>query len=378
MCELMDPFLRDLSRKYPDLEVIMADVGDWSGESIEGLYQAAAKFGIENVAVPAVFLGDQYWIGYNDRIAEEIEAAVTECLEEGCIDAIKDPLPRPSRPSTAEVDTVLFGTVDLDRITLIPATALIAFLDGFNPCSLWVLTFLLGMLLHTGSRRKVILAGGAFLLTTAAVYGLFIIGVVKVLGLLQFNRWIRIGTAVIALIMGGLNIKDFFSFKKGVSLTISDSNRKRIGGRFRRMVSADKSIFALTAAAVLLAAGIALVELPCTAGFPVMWSNVVTSSGAPSGVIFGLLILYLVIYLVDELIILGAAVIGFRRIAIKEKHGRYLKLFGGTVLLSLAGVMIIKPELMESLWSTLIVFAAAAAAALLLVFIKQLTKGVER
>jgi len=372
MCEKTGPFLRELSRKYPELNVVEKDVGEWEEEKIAELYDMADKFGIESVGVPAVFLGDQYWLGYSEQISREIEEAVNRCIEKGCIDAKEDPLPAERNAGKTKVDTGIFGTVNLSELSLVPATVLIALLDGVNPCSVWVLTFLLGMLLHTGSRRKIIFAGIAFLFTTAAVYGLFIVGVVKVLGLLSFTRWIRYAVALLAVAMGAINVKDFFTFKRGVSLTISGKNRRRIGERLRRLVSGEKSAFALAAAAVFLAGGISLVELPCTAGFPVIWSNLITSADTGSGAFTGLLILYLLIYLVDELVIFSAGVIGFKRISMEEKHGRYLKLFGGTVLISLAAVMIINPVFMESLWSTLLVFAAAAFLALVLILIKRL------
>ncbi|MFP4384598.1 MAG: cytochrome c biogenesis CcdA family protein [Spirochaetia bacterium] len=371
MCEKMEPFLHDLSREYHGLEIITEDVGDWSGESIGGLYDMASKFGIDNVGVPAVFLGDRYWIGFNEQITAEIESAVKQCLNQGCIDAKEDPLPAGRRREPVKIDGGVFGTVDLGDFSLLTATGLIALLDGFNPCSLWVLTFLLGMLIHTGSRRKVVLAGGAFLVTTALVYGLFIMGVVKIFALLQFTRWVRYGTAAVALVMGGLNVKDFFKFKAGVSLSISDKNRKRIGEKFKDMVSGRKSAAALMVGAVLLAAGISLAELPCTAGFPVIWSNLVTASDIGSGGFLGLLVFYVTVYLTDELIILAAAVIGFKRITFREKHGRYLKLAGGAVMICLAAVLIIDPGLMESLWAILIVFAAAAVLGFIFVLIKR-------
>src|SRR5690606_26919507 len=74
------------------------------------------------------------------------------------------------------LDLPLIGRVDLDLQSIAIGTALIAFVDGFNPCSMWVLSMLLALTLHTGSRRKVLLIGLVFLTVTAVIYALFIAG----------------------------------------------------------------------------------------------------------------------------------------------------------------------------------------------------------
>ena len=371
VCERMKPFLEELADRSPGLELIGEEVG-YTLTSIRSLQQAAEKFGIDTPNVPAVFLGERAWIGYSEAITAEISRAVVECLEGGCIDAMADQLPpHPALSAGNTVDSRLFGTVELTTLPLTISTALIALLDGINPCSLWVLTFLLGMVMHTGSRGKVILVGTVFLTTTSVVYGLFIVGVVQVMSILAAARWIRYAVAFLALAMGAVNVKDFFAFKRGASLTISEKNQRRIGARARNLIRADRSNLSLAVSTAFLAAGVTIVELPCTAGFPVVWSNLLSTYQVIFPVFLSLLLLYLVVYLVDEIIIVVAAAFTLKRVAMNENRGRHLKLVGGVVMIMLAGVMVVSPELMESLMSVVGIFAGSAVIVVIVIAIDR-------
>ncbi len=363
-CAEMSPWLDMLEDRYPELVVTRFEVRR-TPDAIDRLRQLSAKYGIEPVSVPAVFLGHHAWVGFNPTVTAGIEHAVAECLTGGCMDALRDPLTKRS--------TLTFDATDppdgerFASLPLVASTALIALLDGVNPCSLWVLTFLLGMVVHTGSRRKMLLVGGVFLTTTALVYGLFIVGVVQALDLLSFVPWIRVVVALLAFVIGGLSVKEFFAFGRGPSLIVSDAQKRRFGERVRRLVAVDRSPLALAGGTAVLAAGIALVELPCTAGFPVIWSGVVAESGVGLGAFGALLALYLVVYLADEAIIVGAATIAFRRLSMTEARGRRLKLVGGVVMIALGAVMLVRPTLIESLAGTAVVFGGAIAVAVVVI-----------
>ncbi len=253
----------------------------------------------------------------------------------------------------------LIGTIDLSGQSLLVSTLLISFVDGFNPCSVWVLSILLSLTLHTGSRKKVIIVGSVFLLVTAAIYALFIAGIFTVLRFISFIGWIQIVVALIALGFGLINIKDYFWFQKGLSLTISSDKKPGIYKRIRKVLQTGDSTWSLIGATVVLAAGISLVEFSCTAGFPVIWSNVMSSQGTGALTFALLLLVYMVVYLFDEMGLFMVAVFTLRSTRLEEKHGRILKLIGGMLMLTLAIVMLIEPSIMNDIASTLVVFAIA-------------------
>jgi cytochrome c biogenesis protein CcdA len=251
------------------------------------------------------------------------------------------------------------------------STALIAFVDGFNPCSLWVLSMLLAITLHTGSRKKVLVIGLVFLTVTAAIYALFIAGLFTVLKIVSFVGWIQVVVALVALFFGIVNIKDYFFYKEGVSFTISDDKKPGIYQRIRKVMDAGDSWWGLIGGTIVLAAGVSLVEFSCTAGFPVLWTNLISAQQATAITFVLLLLLYMIIYQLDELGIFLVAVFTLKSSRIEEKHGRILKLIGGVLMLTLAIVMLVKPELMSDIEKSLIVFGIAFAITLLILLIHR-------
>jgi hypothetical protein len=263
------------------------------------------------------------------------------------------------------VDVPGFGNVGLADRSALATTALIAFVDGFNPCSLWVLTVLLAMVLNAGaSRRRVAAVGGTFLVVTGLIYGAFIAGVFTVLGFIEYLDGIRVGVAALALVVGAVHLKDYVAFGRGFSFSIPDRFKPRIYRSGRAIRNLDRPLPAVLGLTVAMAAGISLVELPCTAGFPVVWSGIMITQGV-EGIQFALLLgLYLLIYILDELVLFTVVVATLRITRFQETHGRLLKLIGGTVMIALGGVLLFAPEMMNSLTGPIFVIGGALVVAL--------------
>ena len=257
------------------------------------------------------------------------------------------------------VDVPLIGQVDLSGQSLLVSTLIISFVDGFNPCSLWVLSILLSITLQTRSRKKVLVVGTAFLITTALLYGLFIAGVFSVLRMISFLGWIQVVVALIALGFALVNIKDYFWYKEGISFTISDDKKPGVYQRMRGIIRNSDSYWQLIGATVVFAGGIALIELTCTAGFPVIWSNLLASQNVDTLTFVLLLLVYMLVYLLDEMVIFLAAVFTLRASKLEEKHGRVLKLIGGVLMLTLAVVMLVDPSIMNDIAGSVTVFGIA-------------------
>jgi len=380
-CAKAKPFLASLAQS--DERIVLREYEVWYHEDNQVVLKTMADAaGFEPQYVPTIFIGSRYWEGYGEEIAREIQDAVSACLETGCPDpgavvfGSPDPAPTPPAAPAAEqssktIRLPLIGAVDLAGQSLLLSTVLVSLVDGFNPCSLWVLSMLLALTLHTGSRRKVLIIGLIFLTVTAAIYGLFIAGLFTMFTVLSFTGWIQALVALVALFFGLVNFKDYFWYKEGLSFTIDDSKKPGIARRIRALMDPDLSFWSLAGGTVVLSAGVSLVEFSCTAGFPVLWTNLLTSQNAGAVTFVLLLLLYLLIYQLDELAIFGAAVYSLRASRIEEKQGRLLKLAGGMLMLTLAAVMLIRPSLMNDLGSSLIIFGAALIALLLVLLVHR-------
>jgi glutaredoxin len=387
-CAEAEPFLKDLVQRYPNVQ--MEDFEVWYNTENQAYYQlTAAAHGFQPRYVPAIFIGDQHWEGFSVNIGKEIETAVRACVQTGCIDAGAGVIPghpkagNPSpesgsgsvdqsiTPSSHIITVPWIGQVDVGAQSLWASTALISFVDGFNPCSLWVLSILIALTLRTGSRKKIFFIGLTFITVTALVYVLFIAGLFTMLTFISFLGWIQAAVSLLALFFAVINIKDYFWYKEGLSLTIDDTKKPGLYKRMRRVLQAGDSLTALLVATVGLGFGVSLVEFSCTAGFPVLWTNLVAAQNVTPLTFALLLLLYMFIYQIDEIGIFLTAVITLRVTKLEEKHGRILKLIGGTLMLTLAAVMLINPALLNDLMTSIIIFTVAFSAAMLIMLVHR-------
>jgi len=407
-CAAEKPFLEALEKKYaPNVKLNTYEIY-YSEENRDLFLEFGQALGFEPRGVPTTIVGDQYWVGFREEFQAEIELAVQSCLEQSCevnpeaenieeqtalqpeqpaeVDTAQDPPPVSEQPQDqpAEADAIpgnpsehiinlpLIGPVDLDQQSLLVSTAIIGFVDGFNPCSLWVLSVLLAITLHSGSRTKTLIVGLTFLVTTTIIYSLFIAGVFTIFSYVGYLKWIQVLIGLLALAFGIVNLKDYFWYKEGVSFTISDKHKPKMYQNMRSTVTTPRSLIGLVTSTAVLAVGVSLIEFACTAGFPVIWSNLMLTNDVTTITFFALLGVYMVIYLVDELFIFGTAVATMKASKIEEKHGRILKLISGSVILTLSIVMLINPDLMNQFGTSLIVFSASLAGAGLIYLVHQL------
>lgn len=373
-CLYESRFLDALQTRYPHVEVAAYEV--WFNEENRALlFEMAKKHGFEVSGVPVTIIGDSYWVGFNDRIAYAIEQAV---VKHGRTDApgsaetgvpAADAAPAEVQPSgegsgeeAASPDPVislpLVGDMSLANTPLFVTTLLIAFVDGFNPCSLWVLSLLLALVIHSRSRKKLLVVGITFLVMTSLVYGAFIVGLFGVFQFTHLAPWIRIAIATLTLLIAVVNIRDYFSEDKQFTLAIPEKHKRPLYERMRAILRTETlgQTFWMTAT---MSAGIAVVEFPCTAGFPVLWTNILSHHKVTSFEFVSLLLVYLVVYLLDELLLFLAALITLRVTKLEERHGRLLKLGAGVIMLFLSLALLFKPELMWSLAGSLQVFGLA-------------------
>jgi cytochrome c biogenesis protein CcdA len=308
-------------------------------------------------------------VGFSTETEREIREVVTA--------AITGETPA-SEPAEGTVTLPIIGVVDASSTSLVVGTLVIGFVDGFNPCSLWALSMLLALVLRTGSRRRVLAVGSVFLVITAGLYGLYMAGLYGTLQFVAQAGWIRVGIAVVALTFGLVNLKDYWWFRKGPSLTISEKAKPGLYQKMRAVASDERSLPAVLGGTILLAAGVSLLETPCTAGYPLLWANLLSAQGVTTATAMGLFGLYMIVFLADELAVFGTAVVAMRVTKLDERHGRLLKLVSGMLMVVLALALVVAPRLMESVAGAGLTFAVAAAATMLVLVIDKSPRGPRR
>jgi glutaredoxin len=356
-CEREKAFLDLLKRLHPELEIESYEV--WQNRSNAGFFSRMTKSaGIKSTGVPVTFIDNKVFIGFSDKERTGIEEAVRACLSQVCI----DPIERLSRDVEQEpqktVDLPFIGKADPAQVSLPLIAIILGGLDSFNPCAFFVLFFLLSLLVHARSRPRMLVIGGTFILLSGLIYFLFMAAWLNLFLLAGRLTVITLAAGVIALTVSLINIKDFFLFKKGVSLAIPESAKPRLFEKMRNLLKAS-SLVSMLAGTVVLAIAANTYELLCTAGFPMVFTRVLTLHSLPPATYYLYLALYNIIYIIPlaGIVVLFTVTLGARKLT--EWEGRKLKLVSGLMMLFLGLVLLLNPALLNNIFAAAGMFVSA-------------------
>jgi glutaredoxin len=342
-CERALGWLEDLRVRDPGLRIEVFDVVT-DGEGLEALRQLARQHGLGGVTVPTfVVRGQTVHVGFGEP---ETTGRVLEALLADTLTASspENGIGRgPASTLGPAVTIPVLGVVALDDVGLPAFTIVLGLLDGFNPCAMWVLLFLISMLLHVPSRARMALVGGVFVAVSGLVYFAFMAAWLNVFLFLGMARGIQVTLGVVALVLGGLNVKDFLWMGRGPSLGIPESAKPSIYARVRKIITADRLGPAL-ASVVVLALLVNTVELLCTAGLPALYTRVLTMRELSVWTYHAYLVLYNLCYMLDDGIMLTVAVVTLSHHRLQEKGARWLKLVSGAVMVGLGVLLLIEPK----------------------------------
>lgn len=228
-------------------------------------------------------------------------------------------------------------------------TIIIGLLDGFNPCTLFILTMLLGLLMSVShSRKKIYLIGYTFVFIVFVIYYFFMAAWLNIFNFIGFATPLRITIASLAIIAGLINIKELIFFRKGFTLMIQDRHKAPLLKKVQAMkdVIQNGSTAAMIGASALLAAFSSLVELPCTAGFPIIYTSVLVGKGLEAN--FGhylYLIYYNLVYVTPLAVVIFLFGLTFKGKQISKEQMQIIKYIGGAIMILLGIVLIVNPGL---------------------------------
>jgi len=326
-CADAKAFLPAFARERPWLRIVYRSI-DGEAAALDDLLRHSRSAGIWPPGVPTFVFDGRVLAGFEsaERSGPELAALVE----------------RRSTP-VATIETGLFGTLSVSRLGLPLFTVAIGLLDGFNPCAMWVLLFLLSLLVHLKDRRRMALIAGTFLLVSGAVYYAFMAAWLNVFLLVGMTTALRIALGSTALVIGAINMKDFVRPNQGPSLSIPASAKPGIYARVRAVVHAD-SLMPSLAAVAALAVVVNFIELLCTAGLPAMYTAILTQHDLAPSAHYAYLGLYILAYMTDDALMVATAVVALSSRKLTEHAGRGLKLVSGAVMMALGATMILRPE----------------------------------
>lgn len=379
-CQAAAPYIDELKARWPWLEVKKYAVKD-NRANAKFYYETALSLGTKALSVPGFVFCRQVLIGYDtaETTGAEIARALESCHQRRLDEGIRamsathgaSGTPGTDAPQTPVVDdragtTVnlpFVGMVDVKAFSLPVLTVVLAGMDAFNPCAFFVLLFLLSLLVHAKSRTRMAIVGGTFVLFSGLVYFVFMAAWLNVFLIAGELRVITVIAGLLALTVAALNIKDFFWFKEGPSLSIPESAKPGLFKRMRGIV-ATGNLGPMLASTVLLAIVANSYELLCTAGFPMVYTRVLTLAQLETWQYYAWLAVYNVIYVIPLLaiVIVFVKTMGARKLS--ESEGRILKLVSGFMMLGFGLMLLAAPQWLTNPLASILVLVVAVGSAL--------------
>ena len=366
-CARARPFVESLAGRTPWLNLHSLSLNN-NKRHIAQYLAMADSVGEEPGGVPAFVFCGTMLVGYDDdaTTGDFLESKLNECrrylLESNNLASPK----MLQGPAPAPLNIPVFGEIDAQALSLPMLTLVLAGLDSFNPCAFFVLLFLLSLLVHARSRARMLAIGGIFVFTSGLIYFLFMTAWLNLFLVIGQIQWITMIAGIVAVAIATFNIKDYFWFKQGVSLTIPNHAKPRLYERVRSLLRAEKSYLVVLGTLVLAVAANSY-ELLCTAGFPMVFTRALTLQELPTAAYYGYLVFYNLIYVVPLFIIVVIFVISLGSRKLTESEGRVLKLLSGTMMLELGVILITSPDALNNPMIAVILLVVAVVVTGLLV-----------
>ncbi|MGJ0428572.1 glutaredoxin family protein [Methylobacter sp.] len=349
-CEKAEEFLKALALEQPWLRIVVRDI-QRDPEALERLKQIAEATGA-NVSVPTFYVHGQTIVGYTDpsTTGKLIRNALTQappeqkispeaaesCEAEAALSCGPESVSPPPEPEF----TFLGQRITLKQFGLPLFTLAMGLMDGFNPCSMWVLILMISLLAPMQDRMRMFAVAGAFIAVEGIAYFVFMAAWLNLFLIIGLSRLSQIIIAGIAILAGAINLKDFWAYGWGVSLSIPESAKPGIYARIRAILQAE-SLRGAMIGAVVLALLVQIVEFLCTSGFPALYTRILTMQQLDGASYYGYLLLYNLAYMLDDAVVLGIGIITLSQRRLQEKEGRWLKLISGLVMVGLGLYLLI-------------------------------------
>jgi hypothetical protein len=351
-CAKLEEFLERTLPRYPRAEVKRFEV--WSNaDNAKILQKVAAHLEVRGGGVPFTVIGDEAFIGYAAGLSDaKITERLSFCLANGCPDEtgkliageLATPPPQNATSSPVApliIDLPWFGETNLARFSLPLITIILGGLDGFNPCAMWALLFLISLLLGMKNRRRMWLLGVTFIVTSALVYFLFLAAWLNIIQFLGYAWWLRVGIGLVALIGGGYSLHRG-SQEKAVCVVATDNRRQEFFERLKQLAQSRGLPLALLGI-ILLAAAVNTVELLCSAGLPAVYTQVLALNPLTTWQYYGYLLLYIFFFMLDDLIVFFIAMTTLRFATGSSRYTRWSNLIGGTLMVLIGLALLFRP-----------------------------------
>ena len=380
-CAAEEEFLSDYLKDRTDVKLYKYEIW-YDSHNQELLSKVQKEMGTTNKnGVPFTVIGKKTIVGYADGVTDEqIKDAInyylnndyrdyageitgkvkkvevkedttkdeskTEDKKENKIEKADDT--KDSDQTDENVTVPVLGKINAKKVSLPIIAVVLGLVDGFNPCAMWILIFLITMLFNMKDRKKMWILGLTFILTSGIVYLMFMLAWLNLATFISKIAFIRLLIAVIALVVGLINVYKYIDSlkKKDEGCDVVDKkDRKKIMEKIISITHEKKFIIALLGIMVL-AASVNIIELMCSIGIPLLFTQILAMNNLSTFSYMIYMFIYIFFFLIDDIVIFVISMVTLKVTGLSTKYTKYSHLVGGIIMLIIGLLLIIKPELL--------------------------------
>lgn len=329
-CKEEVEWLKKIKTQYKDyVNIIKYEV--WHDETNQkNMKKVSEKLDANADGVPFTVIGEKYFIGFSDTIASKMENKIKEYAE--------------IKLNKNEITLPLLGKVNMKKVSIPLVAVILGFIDGFNPCAMWILLFLINMLFNMKNRKRAWILGLTFLIVSAYIYFMSMLGINAILDIAEINI-LKLLIGIFILIAGIVNVKKYIDIRNEENgCTVVDSKkRKKLITKMKKIM--NEKTFALSfLGIVILACSVNMIELACSLGFPMIFTEILSINDITGVARIMNLILYVIFYMLDDLVVFTISMVTLEATGITNKYNKLCTIVSAVIMIIMGVLLIFKPE----------------------------------
>lgn len=325
-------YFKQLENKYKDKINIYKYEVIKDKNNLKMMNATKELFQVSSTGVPFTVIGKEYILGFNETTKDEFTSIIDNYLEE-----------KSNENNIFEKTIPILGKIDAKKTSLTLIGIILGFIDGFNPCAMWILLLLINMTLTMKNKKKMMSIGLTFIFTSGIIYFLSMLGISYILDLTMVNI-VRDVIAVFAIILGIYNLYVYIKTRKDTGCHVVDKKkRKGIIKKINEIMSKKSTLLAIIGT-IILASSVNLIELACSLGFPTIYLELLTINNIHGITKILYLLIYIFFYLIDDLVVFLIAVFTLKSKGISTRYNKFVNLVGGILMIIMGLLLIFKPD----------------------------------
>lgn len=330
-CQKEEKYFETLKEKYQDkINIYTYEVTEnkTNNEIMKSLKKELKE---NSQGVPFTIIGSKTFLGYDESLNERIENTIESYLDENT--------------KTDNTYTIpILGKIEAKNASIILIAIILGFIDGFNPCAMWILLLLINMCISIKDKKKMLIVCLTFIITSGIIYFLSMLGIGFILDLTTIS-YIRNIIAILAIILGIYNLYTYLKTRKQTGChVVKKEKRKTIITKINNILN-NKNTLLMFGGTIILATSVNLIEMACSLGFPTIFLELLSINNIHSFLKVTYLLIYILFYLIDDIVVLFLSIKAFEAKGISTKYNKYVHLIGGLIMILMGILLIFKPEL---------------------------------